>query len=99
MDSDENKALAFKFLESLQNLLEASLPAPSEMGEWIRETVATSRTDPSRKHLRGPEAAFLNGPVTPSLYKAIKEHGKLTDSEAKQALLNEYFRGTREFAE
>jgi hypothetical protein len=99
MDLDRKKAEALKFLESIRAALEESLPPPSAMEPWIRQTVASAKNDPQGTHLRNPEAAFLNGKVVPILFDLVKRLCGLSDSEARQALLNEFFRGTPLFAD
>jgi hypothetical protein len=98
MDTDEQKADALKFLDVLHTGLEESLPGPEEMEKWIRDTVVSAKEDPRRKQLRNSEAAFLNGKVLPILFDSVKRHGNLTEARSQEALLNEYFRGTRQFA-
>ncbi len=62
------------------------------MEPWIRRTVAAAKTDDKQKHLRLPEAAFLNGKALPVLFDVLQTHGGLTKQQALRALLNEYHR-------
>jgi len=65
---------------------------------WIRSRVAAAKNDDKQKHLRLPEAAFLNGEVIPVLFEVLKTSGGLSGDQARQALLNEYHRTMPETA-
>ena len=60
------------------------------MERWVRSTVREAKTNEKQKHLRLPEAAFLNGQVLPALFNVLTEH--LSRADAQRALLNEYHR-------
>jgi hypothetical protein len=79
---------AHAFLEQVERELNASLPPPDEMERYIRETVKRAKANYSERHLRLPEAAFLNGYAIPKLAELIA--GKLSPNEVREALLNEY---------
>ena len=64
------------------------------MESWIRRAVAVAKTDDKQKHLRLPEAAFLNGQALPALFDLLQTHVGLSREQAQQALLNEYHRTT-----
>ncbi len=64
------------------------------MESWIRSTVKAAKTDDKQKHLRLPEAAFLNGNALPVLSGLLKTHAGLSEEQAQRALLNEYYRTT-----
>ena len=55
------KAQALDFLKELEKTLNSKLRGPTEMEPWIRSRVAAAKNDDKQKHLRFPEAAFLNG--------------------------------------
>jgi hypothetical protein len=82
---------AHEFLTDLERQLGQQLPAPAEMESWVRLTVRETKGEHARRHLHGPEAAFLNGHVLPSLASAIRrEPSCSSDAAANRALLNEY---------
>lgn len=87
------KDQALEFLKELEDTLKRKLPGPADMDPCIRSTVAKAKTDDKQKHLRLPEAAFLNGKALPILFDLLKAHG-LSGEQAQQALLNEYYRTT-----
>ena len=82
------------FLKELEKTLNSKLLGPSAMESWIRRTVAAAKTDDTQKHLRLPEAAFLNGQALPVLFDVLGSHVGLSREQAQQALLNEYYRTT-----
>lgn len=86
------KDQALEFLKELETTLNRELPAPTEMESWIRNTVAAAKSDDKQKHLRLPEAAFLNGQALPVLFAVLGTHGGLSREQAQRALLNEYHR-------
>jgi hypothetical protein len=86
------KDQALEFLKELEKTLNRSLLGPTEMKSWIRDTIAVAKTNDKQKHLRLPEAAFLNGQVLPVLFELLKTYGGLSTESAQQALLNEYHR-------
>jgi hypothetical protein len=88
------KDQAFEFLKELEKTLNTRLPGPSDMESWIRSTVRAAKTDDKQKHLRLPEAAFLNGRALPVLFELLKSHAGLSREQAQQALLSEYYRTT-----
>jgi hypothetical protein len=86
-----SKEEAHAFLGKFEQLLAHQLPAASEMESWVRRTVHETRGEHARRHLHGPEGAFLNGFVLPALSLAIRSYPSCsTDTNAKQAMLNEY---------
>lgn len=86
------KAQALAFLRELERTLNNCLPGPADMESWIRRTVAAARTNDKEKHLRLPEAAFLNGKVLPVIFELIQSYCGLSKEQARLALLNEYHR-------
>ncbi|HUS20191.1 MAG TPA: hypothetical protein VMZ25_11130 [Terriglobales bacterium] len=86
-----SKDQALGFLKELEKTLNSGLPGPTTMESWIRSTVAEAKTNDKKKHLRLPEAAFLNGQALPALFDFLIHRG-LSKEEAKRALLNEYHR-------
>ena len=88
------KDQALEFLKELQKTLNMELPGPADMESWIRSTVKAAKTDDKQKHLRLPEAAFLNGKALPVLFGLLKTHAGLSEERAQQALLNEYHQTT-----
>jgi hypothetical protein len=86
-----SKDRALEFLKKLEQTLNKNLPGPIEMEIRIRQTVTAAKTDDNQKHLRLPEAAFLNGLALPILFDMLKIGG-LSMEQARRALLNEYHR-------
>lgn len=82
------KDRALVFLKELEETLNASLPGPTGLQAWVRETVAVAKTDDKQAHLRFPEAAFLNGKALPILFDVLIQRG-LSKEQARKALLNE----------
>ncbi len=89
-DTDKNEAL--EFLRELEKTLNKVLLGPAEMDRWIRTTIAAAKTSGKQKHLTLPEAAFLNGQALPVLFEVLQNYGGLTKEQAREALLNEYYR-------
>jgi len=85
MKSDKDDA--HRFLTKLEKSLQA-LPSAYEMHAWVRSTTQANKGPRGDRHLRGPEAAFLNGHVIPALFRAICDEG-LSVPDARRALLNE----------
>jgi hypothetical protein len=88
------KDQALEFLKELQKTLNMMLPGPADMESWIRSTVKAAKTDDKQKHLRLPEAAFLNGKALPVLFGLLKAQAGWSEEKARMALLNEYHRTT-----
>lgn len=86
-----SKDQALEFLKELERTLNSKLPGPTDMESWIRSAVADAKTNDKKKHLRLPEAAFLNGQALPALFDLLIHRG-LSKEKAQQALLNEYHR-------
>lgn len=90
------KTSAGAFLVQLKTRIEAATGRVPSMNERIAETMAAALHDEKMKHLRKPEAAFLNTFVVPALFGHLRDHCGLTDLEARRALLNEYHRSMPE---
>lgn len=92
------KDQALEFLRKLEETLNKNLLGPADMEPWIRSTVKAAKADDKQKQLRLPEAAFLNGKALPVLFDLLKTHFPGQPGEqaqqARQALLNEYYRTT-----
>jgi hypothetical protein len=94
-----SKDQALEFLKELEQALNKKLPGPTEMELWVRRTVAAAKTDDKQKHLRLPEAAFLNVQALPVLSELLKTYGGgLSTGDARRALLSESHRGTPDIA-
>jgi hypothetical protein len=93
----ESKDAALQYLKSLENALASSgMPKGAEMNATIRSIVAASKADDKQKHLRLPEAAFLNHFAIPALFRHLQTNMGLSEPEAREALLNEYHRSMPE---
>jgi hypothetical protein len=88
----KEKDAAFAFLQVFEKQLRQRLPKGVAMDAVIREVVSEAKTNAQKKHLRLPETAFLNYFVLPSLFQQIQEQAGLSETQAKDALLNEYHR-------
>lgn len=84
------KIEAKAFLDSLATAISRKTPPGTAMERYIRSTIQDAKTDDAKKHLRAPEAAFLNLFAVPTLFEHLSTVGGLTEAEARQALLNEY---------
>lgn len=89
---DATKDQALDFLKELEKTLNSRLRGPGEMESCIRSRVAAAKNDDTQKHLRLPEAAFLNGEAIPILFEVLQTAGRLSEDQAQRALLNEYHR-------
>jgi len=87
------KTEAYQFLRDLGTTILDAAPDASSMRSDIRQIVAAAKADPQGKHLRTPESAFLNRYVLPVLHEHLQSAGGLTRAQARDALLNEYYRG------
>jgi hypothetical protein len=85
------KQRAFQFLKSLEDALE-TLPPPTEMDRWVRSQCTQAKGNDELRHLRNPEAAFLNGQVIPLVHRLISTYEEMDTDRATHALLNEYYR-------
>jgi len=89
--TSSKKEEAHAFLSKFERLLAEQLPAAGEMESWIRRTVRETKGEHARRHLHGPEGAFLNGFVLPALAVAVRADPSCsTDVKVRWALLNEY---------
>jgi len=92
--SDDNRDQAKRFLSGFEERLRGNLRLSEQAGEGktiaeqIEQIRARARDDKKDRHLKAPEAAFLNRWVAPALYEQLRAVG-LDESEAKAALLTE----------
>lgn len=89
---------ALGFLEALEEALISRLPKGASMNPEIRGIVVDAKTDSRKKHLRLPEAAFLNHFVLPILFEQLQVQAGLTAEQSRDALLNEYHRSMPEIS-
>jgi hypothetical protein len=94
----QDKVDAFAFLDKFARAVAEACPKGTSMAREIRRTTMAAKDDEAKKHLRSPEAAFLNRFVIPVLFDQIKQHSNIADTEARKALLNEYFRCMPDFS-
>ena len=87
---DEARQFLTGFEERLRGSLRQSEQAAQgkSIAEQIDQLRAHARADERKKHLKAPEAAFLNNWVAPALFEQLRAAG-LNESEAKVALLAE----------
>lgn len=86
------------FLDGLASAISKKTPPGTAMESLIRRTIERAKVDELKKHLRAPEAAFLNLFAVPTLHEELTTTGGLTQEQARQALLNEYHRCMPEFS-
>ena len=92
--NDDDRDEAKQFLTGFEARLRRSLrlAEDAEGGKTIAQQVdemrAHARADEKTRHLKAPEAAFLNHWVAPALYEQLRATG-LNESDAKAALLAE----------
>lgn len=91
----EEKKAAHDFLHHYEKELSSALPPAGEMERWIRTTCAESKEDSGKRHLKMPEAAFLNHFAIPELSRVLTLAGGLSEEDARHALLNEYHRSMK----
>jgi hypothetical protein len=89
---NNGKTEAYHFLEEFGKSILKTAPRAADMEASIRQIVAAAKVDETKKHLRLPEAAFLNTYVLPVLHERLQTGGGLTAGQASDALLNEYHR-------
>lgn len=89
----EEMEAALEYLRSLKKALQSSaMPKGPDMSVAIRQIVAAAKHDDKQKHLRLPEAAFLNTYVIPTLFDHLQAGIGFIESQAQESLLNEYHR-------
>jgi len=86
----QGKDQAKAFLDEMAQAISQQCPKGTAMERAVRRTIREAKQDPAKKHLRQPEAAFLNGFVLPIVFEQIKRCSSLTETQARVALLNEY---------
>jgi hypothetical protein len=85
------KEEALDYLRSLKKELRSSIaPKGAAMNGEIRKIVAEAKSRSDQKHLRLPEAAFLNAHVVPTLLSHLQRFANLDASQAIEAFRNEY---------
>lgn len=94
----DTKGDAKAFLDGLASAISRKAPPGTAMERYIRRTVAEAKQDGSKKHLRLPEAAFLNLFAVPTLFEELQGMGGLTQEQARDALLNEYHRSMPKYS-
>lgn len=87
-----NKDQAYEFLHELERDLNARIPAPPIVADEIARIMKSSKHDPSQKHKRSAESAFLNHYVIPKLYELIARRPDMDREKATSSLLSENFR-------
>jgi hypothetical protein len=92
------KIEAKAFLDGLATAISRKTPPGTAMERFIRRTIEQAKIDESKKHLRAPEATFLNLFAVPTLFEQLSAVGDLTEEQARDALLNEYYRWTPEYS-
>lgn len=82
---------AYSHLQLLEKfLLSNGMPLGPDMSLEIRRIVTQAKGVQDRKHLKQPEAAFLNTYVIPGTVRYLREVCGLNEVQAREALLNEY---------
>jgi hypothetical protein len=86
----DTKVEAKRFLDGLASAISKKAMPGTAMERYIRRTIEQAKVDDSKRHLRAPEAAFLNLYAVPTLFDEIQAAGGLNQEQARDALLNEY---------
>lgn len=93
-----SKDAAYEFLKSLHERLERELPKSAAMRAEVDRIVETAAADPSKKHLKGREQAFLNAIATPVVFQVLTKYPGMDVSRAKEAFLTESYRSLPEYS-
>ncbi len=72
MNREDLKREAKEFLRALETDLTSHIPPPREMRTEIHKIVADAKDDPSRKHMRKPEDAFLYYHSLPVIFGKVQ---------------------------
>jgi hypothetical protein len=92
------KDQAEEFLRVLGKSILRNAPRGAAMAPEIRRIVSDAKKNDGQKHLRLPEAAFLNTFAVPALFRYLQENAGLTTEQAREALRNEYHRTMPEYS-
>jgi hypothetical protein len=92
------KEQAEEFLQLLGKSILRDAPRGTAMAPEIRRIVAAAKENEREKHLRLPEAAFLNTYAVPALFRSLQDNAGLTREQAREALRNEYHRTMQEYS-
>lgn len=84
--TEQDKTDAYRFLLSLKNSFSDMLPAP-QMEIAIRQTMAMARLDKGDRHLRMPEATFINSQVVPRLFQHLHDDLGFDVTTVRESLL------------
>lgn len=90
------KEQARQFLSELHKRLLLDLPSPRLMRNDIGAMLNEPKTD-NNKHLRPAEPAFLNRYAVPAIFAHMQSVRGITDKEAREALLSEWYRCMQEY--
>jgi hypothetical protein len=95
---DQEKDTTFAFLRKLEHGLVDKLPAADRADAEIRRIVAEAKKDADQKHKSGPEYAFINHYVIPTVSELLCAEPGFSADRAKDTLLSEFFRYTGDVA-
>jgi hypothetical protein len=95
MKADKDSTLLY-FRDLKKALQASSMPKGPDMNPEIRRKVAAAKLEDKQKHLRLPEAAFINAFVIPPLFEHLKSEMGLSETDARTSLLNEYHKNMPE---
>lgn len=96
MNREDLKSKAQKFLESLQKELNSNMPPAAEMRRLVHEIVTDAKKNPTRKHMRQPENAFLYQYAFPIICRHMQTVDGIGPDEVKQSLLSEFYRNMKD---
>jgi hypothetical protein len=85
---------AHRFFSRLESYLNSHMPPPERMRQSIRDVVRVAKGS-HEVHKRFPEGAFLNEYVAPKLHDFLVEDLRLSNADARHALLSESFRNIK----
>ncbi len=86
-----NKGEAYRFLFQLEERLNSELPNPLAMKERLASIIGEARNNPTKKHVKYKESAFLNTQLLPIFREHLKTIDGLSDDQIRRSLLWEYW--------
>jgi hypothetical protein len=87
----DKKGEAYRFLFQLEEKLNSELPNPLAMKERLVRIIDEARKNPTKKHVKYKESAFLNTQLLPIFREHLKTIDGLSDDQIQRSLLWEYW--------
>lgn len=91
---------AYDFLTGLSKAIDVATAdfRGAAMERHIRALIRNSETNATKAFTTGPESTFLNTFVIPTLFNSIQSYASLSVEQAREALLNEFFRSMPQYS-